>query len=172
MGGYTGAHKQMSVETLFLNTAAARLRQYTDQIVVCLGKLNDDQIWARGHESENAVGNLVLHLAGNVRQWIVAALGGKPDIRVRDREFATHGGITGEELATRLRETVEEAAGVIAGLTTEQLTRVYEIQNRKAAGMEAVLNVVAHFGQHSGQIIFATKNLTGEDLGLVAPRKT
>jgi uncharacterized damage-inducible protein DinB len=161
----------MSIETLFLNTAVARLRQFTDQIATCLGKLGDDQIWARGHENENAVGNLVLHLAGNVRQWIVAALGGKPDIRVRDREFTARGGITGEELAARLRETIEEAARVISALTTEQLIQVHEIQNRKASGVEAVLNVVAHFGQHSGQIIFATKNLTGEDLGLVMPRR-
>jgi hypothetical protein len=161
----------MNVETLFLETAVARLRQYTDQIAVCLGKLTDDQIWARGHESENAVGNLVLHLAGNVRQWMVAGLGGKPDIRVRDREFATRGGITSQELATRLRDTIEEAARVISGLTTEQLVQVHEIQNRRASGVEAVLNVVGHFGQHSGQIIFATKNLTGEDLGLVTPRR-
>jgi uncharacterized damage-inducible protein DinB len=161
----------MSVESLFLNAAVARLRQYSDQIEVCLDKLSDDQIWARGHESENAVGNLVLHLVGNVRQWMVAGLSGKPDIRVRDHEFSTQGGITGAELATRLRETIDEATGVISGLTTEQLIHVYEIQNRKATGVEAVLSVVAHFAQHNGQIIFATKNLTGEDLGLVMPRK-
>jgi hypothetical protein len=161
----------MSAETLFLDTAAARLRQYCDQIAVCLGQLNDSQIWTRAHENENAVGNLVLHLAGNVRQWIVSGLVGKPDIRVRDREFSTRDGITAEELSTRLRETVEEAVGVISGLTTEQLVRVHEIQNRRASGVEAVFNVVAHFGQHSGQIIFATKNLTGQDLGLAMPRR-
>ncbi|MGD1071218.1 MAG: DinB family protein [Bryobacteraceae bacterium] len=161
----------MSVESLFLNAAAAKLRQFTDQIEVCLGKLSDDQIWARGHENENAVGNLVLHLAGNVRQWIVAGLGGQPDIRVRHREFSTEGGITGAELGAKLRETVDEAAQVIACLTTEQLTRVYEIQNRKTAGLEAVFHVVAHFAEHKGQIVFATKNLTGEDLNLTIPRK-
>jgi uncharacterized damage-inducible protein DinB len=161
----------MSVDTLFLDTAAARLRQFSDQIGVCLGKLSDDQIWARGRENENAVGNLVLHLEGNVRQWIVAGLGGKPDVRVRDREFSTEGGVTGAELSARLKEVVEEAASVIAGLTTEQLIRVHEIQNRKVAGLEAVFHVVAHFAEHKGQIVFATKNLTGEDLNLTIPRK-
>jgi uncharacterized damage-inducible protein DinB len=161
----------MSVETLFLNTAVARLRQFTDQIVLCLGKLSDDQIWARGRENENAVGNLVLHLKGNVRQWIVAGLGGKPDIRQRDREFSAEGGMTGNELAAQLRQTVDEGAQVIAALTADQLTRVYEIQNRKSTGLEAVFHVVAHFAEHKGQIIFATKNLTGEDLNLTIPRK-
>jgi uncharacterized damage-inducible protein DinB len=161
----------MTVETLFLNTAVARLRQFTDQIVLCLGKLSDDQIWARGRENENAVGNLVLHLEGNVRQWIVAGLGGKPDIRVRDREFSTEGGMIAGELEAKLRQTVDEASSVIAALTTGQLTHVYQIQNRTSSGVEAVFAVVAHFAEHKGQIIFATKNLTGEDLNLTIPRK-
>ncbi|HVW85477.1 MAG TPA: DUF1572 family protein, partial [Bryobacteraceae bacterium] len=115
--------------------------------------------------------NLALHLAGNVRQWITSGLGGKPDIRERDREFSTRSGLSAAELTARLREAVEEAATVIAVLTEEQLTRSYDIQNRHVTGVEAVLAVVEHFGQHTGQIIFATKNLTGEDLGLVVPKK-
>jgi len=161
----------MSVETLFLNASVLKLRTLTDRIAICLAKLNDDQIWSRGHENENAVGNLVLHLAGNVRQWIVSGLGEKPDVRQRDLEFDTVGGIGAAELTAKLRGTIEEAAGVISGLTIEQLTRGYEIQSRKATGLEAVYNVVEHFAQHAGQIIFATKNLTGEDLGLTMPRK-
>jgi uncharacterized damage-inducible protein DinB len=161
----------MSVESLFLSTAVEKLRTLASRIEICLGKLTDDQIWARGQDNENAVGNLVLHLSGNVRQWIVSGLGGQPDNRMRDREFAAQGGIGGTELAANLRGTVEEAAGVIAGLSTEQLTSTFTIQNREAKGIEAVFHVVEHFAQHTGQIIFATKNLTGEDLGLVMPRK-
>jgi len=160
----------MSVESLFVNASAAKLRQLAGRISVCLGKLNEDQVWARGHESENAVGNLALHLTGNVRQWIIAGLGGQEDIRVRTLEFSTQSGITIAELTARLTETAEEAVTVISGLTGEQLTREYTIQGLKVSGLEAVLHVVEHFGQHTGQIIFATKNLTGEDLGLVAPR--
>lgn len=160
----------MSVESLFVNASAAKLRQLTGRISVCLSKLSEDQVWARGHESENAVGNLALHLAGNVRQWIIAGLGGRPDVRVRALEFSTQSGVTIAELTARLSETAEEAAGVISGLTGEQLTRSYTIQGLTVSGLEAVLHVVEHFGQHTGQIIFATKNLTGEDLGLVAPR--
>jgi uncharacterized damage-inducible protein DinB len=160
----------MSVEALFTTASAAKLRQLAGRIAVCLGKLNEDQVWARGHDNENAVGNLVLHLAGNVRQWIVSGLGGKADIRVRALEFSTRSGVTIPELTTRLSDTVEEAAAVISGLTAEQLTRAYTVQGLTVSGLEAVLHVVEHFGQHTGQIVFATKNLTGEDLGLVAPR--
>ena len=118
----------MSVESLFLESSAAKLRQFCDRIEVCLGKLSEDQIWARGHQSENAIGNLALHLAGNVRQWIISSLGNNPDHRDRNREFDARGGFTAVELSGKLRETVESAVAVIAGLTTEQLTRTYEIQ--------------------------------------------
>jgi uncharacterized damage-inducible protein DinB len=162
----------MSVETLFLNAAVEKLRTLTGRIETCLGKLSADQIWARGHESENAVGNLALHLAGNVRQWIVSGLGGQPDIRVRDQEFSASGGVGAAELGAKLRDTMEQACGVIAGLGTDQLTRTYKIQNSEPTGVEAIFHVVEHFGEHTGQIIYAAKNLTGEDLGLVMPRKT
>ena len=160
----------MSVESLFLNASVAKLRQFTDRISVCLGKLTADQVWARGHENENAVGNLVLHLAGNVRQWAISGLGGKPDTRVRDLEFSASGGMAPAELTTLIRATIDEATAVIAGLTAEQLTHVYEIQKRTVSGVDAVMNVVQHFAEHTGQIIFATKSMTGEDLALYAPR--
>ena len=160
----------MSLESLFLEAAVKKLRHSTDRIAVCIGKLTDDQVWARGRENENAVGNLVLHLCGNVRQWIIANLGGQPDVRVRDREFATTGEITAVELTALLRGTVDEAVAVIEGLTTEQLTQTLVIQGLTVSGLGAVFHVVNHFSEHTGQIIFATKSLTGHDLGLWAPR--
>jgi len=158
----------MSIESLFLKVSADQLLQQIGRIEVCLDKLNDDQIWARGGANENAVGNLLLHLNGNVRQWIVASLGGASFERDRDNEFAARGGMTSAELLGKLRGTIEEAAQVIARLTTDQLTRIYEIQGYQPSGLEAVYHVVEHFSYHTGQIIFATKMLTGEDLGFYA----
>lgn len=155
----------MSVESLFVEYAADKLRQFTDRIDVCLGKLTEDQIWARGGANENAVGNLVLHLSGNVRQWIISSLGGNPSTRDRDGEFNADGGFSAAQLSALLRDTVEPATEVILALGTEQLTRTYEIQNYKVSGVEAVFHVVEHFGEHTGQIIFITKMLTGRDLG-------
>lgn len=155
----------MSVEELFLKSAVEKLEEYCGRIEVCLGKLDDVQIWARGGENENAIGNLVLHLSGNVRQWIVCSLGGHPVDRDRDGEFDARGGSSGAQLSARLRATVDTACAIIERLTTEQLMRNYEIQIYKASGVEAVFHVVEHFAHHAGQIIFATKMLTGTDLG-------
>jgi uncharacterized damage-inducible protein DinB len=155
----------MSVESLFLKYSVEKLREFLDRIEVCLGKLSDDQIWARGGQNENAIGNLVLHLSGNVRQWIICSLGDNPDHRDRDSEFAAQGGFRSAELSARLREAIDGAVGVISSLDTARLTRAYEIQNYRVSGLEAVYHVVEHFGQHTGQIIFATKMLTGKDLG-------
>jgi uncharacterized damage-inducible protein DinB len=155
----------MSVESLFLRCSVDKLKELTGRIEFCLGSLNDEQLWARGRQSENAIGNLALHLAGNVRQWIIASLGNNPDERDRDAEFDALGGHTAVELSVKLRGTVEQATQVISGLTNAQLTCMYEIQGSSVSGVEAVYHVVEHFSQHTGQIIFATKMLTGEDLG-------
>ncbi|HVN04698.1 MAG TPA: DUF1572 family protein [Bryobacteraceae bacterium] len=154
-----------SADALFLDYSARKLRQHTGRIEDCLGRLSHDQIWARGSGTENAVGNLVLHLCGNVRQWIVAGVGGRPDIRQRDAEFAAQGGITGSELGARLRDIADEAVAVIEALPPARLTERLTIQNYGVTVLEAVYHVVEHFSGHAGQILFATKMLTGEDLG-------
>ena len=88
----------MTIETDFLNCAAEKLDQLCERIETCLGKLTPEQIWMRGTENQNAVGNLVLHLNGNVRQWILSGVGGEPDHRVRDEEFSARGGMEPEAL--------------------------------------------------------------------------
>src|SRR5579871_1711599 len=103
---------EQSLDRIFLDFSEKKLLQLAGRIGDCLGRLNAEQVWARGNENENAIGNLVLHLCGNVRQWIIAGIGGKPDIRVRDREFTARGDVEPAELASRLRATVEEAAEV------------------------------------------------------------
>ena len=154
----------MKVESLFLEFSADKLNQLTARIEACLGSLSEEQIWSRSGERENAIGNLVLHLTGNVRQWIVAALGGQAFARDRDSEFSARGGRPIAEIMAALRETVGNAVQVIADLDTDHLTRTYEIQKRRVSGVEAVYHVVEHFAEHTGQIIFATKRMSGRDL--------
>jgi uncharacterized damage-inducible protein DinB len=155
----------MTVETLFLDYAVEKLEQLMGRIEICLGMLSEEQIWFRGNKNENAIGNLLLHLSGNVRQWILSSLGDEPDHRNRNSEFDAQGGFTAVELAARLRQTVERAINTVAGLTPERLARRYEIQTYRVSGVEAVFHVVEHFSYHTGQIIFATKSFTGGDLG-------
>ena len=159
-------------DRIFLDFSVRKLELLTGRIESCLGRLNVEQIWARGGENENAVGNLVLHLAGNVRQWIVSGVGAMPDVRQRDAEFAARGGASAAELKERLRGTVAEAVAVIGGLPTERLTERVTIQNYEQPVLEAIYHVVEHFAMHTGQIQFATKMLTGADLGFYAHLRT
>lgn len=154
-----------TLDRLFLDCSINELRQKMGRIGTCLAQLTDDQAWARGSENENAIGNLALHLAGNVRQWIVSGVGGTSDRRDRDSEFAARGGMAKADLEARLRQTVEEAAAVIERLTPERLAAPVTIQGYQLSVLEAVYHVVEHFSMHTGQIIFATKMLTGSDLG-------
>jgi uncharacterized damage-inducible protein DinB len=153
-----------ALDRLFVDCSVHRLRELIDRIDLCLSQLSQEQIWARGSENENAIGNLLRHLAGNVRQWIISGAGGRPDMRDRPAEFAARRGST-EELKAHLRQTVEEATAVIESLTPERLATRLTIQGYDVSVLEAVYHVVEHFSMHTGQIIFATKMLTGADLG-------
>ena len=155
-------------ESLFLNYSVHELRQLQSRIEECLGRLTDEQIWARHSDNENAVGNLVLHLCGNVRQWIVSGVGGQPDVRARDREFAARGSVMREELRERLAGTLDAAVPVIEGMDAASLARTITVQGYEVTVLEAIYHVVEHFSMHTGQIIFATKLLTRQDLGFYA----
>ena len=130
----------------------------------CLDALTEEQIWLRHGDSGNAIGNIVLHLCGNLRQWIGFGVSGLADVRDRDAEFAARGGVPVVELKQRLAETIGLAAGIIEKLPLERLTELVTIQGYRLTVFEAVYHVVEHFAEHYGQIVFATKLLTGEDL--------
>jgi uncharacterized damage-inducible protein DinB len=149
----------------FTEFSTGKLRQFVDRIELCLGKLSEEQIWARPNAASNSAGNLCLHLAGNVRQWILAGVAGQPDLRRREEEFAARGGFEREQLVNRLRETVDEACAVIEGLSDERLLEVVKPQNYDVTVLGAVYHVVEHFAMHTGQILLLTKAATGEDLG-------
>jgi len=154
-----------TIDGIFLEASAKKLEQLVTRIRDCAGKLSTDEIWARGHENENAIGNLILHLNGNVRQWIISGVGGAPDTRARDAEFEARGGTEKAELVERLEATVREAIAVLGKVTPQRLMEHVTIQKYDVTVMEAIYHVVEHFSQHTGQIVFATKMLTGEDLG-------
>lgn len=149
----------------FLRVARKELRQSSERVCDCLGRLSAEQIWHRDHAIENSIGNLVLHLSGNVRQWILAGVGGQPDNRDRDWEFATRESLPAEVLAERLSGTVAEADGVLADLAPHTLVEKRSIQVYDVTVLHAITHVLTHFAGHVGQIIWATKHVTGQDLG-------
>ena len=156
--------KQTSREPLLAHARHSLRVQHLPRITGCLKRLSEEQIWWRPHPTSNSVGNLVLHLAGNVRQWIIAGLGGEPDRRERDKEFAELGPIPRRSLIRHLEGTVAQACRVISKLSPEDLRRPRNIQGFHLNGFTAVIHVTEHFAYHTGQIIYATKLLRGVDL--------
>ena len=153
------------IEETFLKFSAEKLDQFRGRIHDCVGRLTDDQIWLRQSPNENAVGNLVLHLSGNVRQWIGHGVGGQSDQRDRDSEFAALGGLAHAPLLQKLDAVIDAAVVTIQTLPHHRLQEKTRVQNYDVTLFEAIYHVVEHFAQHTAQIIFATKLLTGDDLG-------
>jgi len=139
-------------------------KQYLPRIEKCLAQLSEDEIWWRPNPSSNSAGNLVLHLCGNIRQWIISGLGGAEDIRERDLEFAEQGPIPRAQLVARLRGTVRDACRILGRLPDAALTKRYDIQGYRVSGLYAVFQVAEHFSHHAGQIIYLTKLKHSEDL--------
>ena len=111
-----------------------------DRIRHCLDQLSDEQVWWRPREGLNSIGNLVLHLTGNVRQWIVAGIGGATDIRHRPQEFAEAGPIPKDELLRRLADVVAQASDVVSRVTAEQLLARRRIQGYDVTGLGALFD--------------------------------
>ena len=143
------------------NEAAEELTKAYDRIKHCIGQLNDEQVWWRPKTELNSIGNLILHLCGNVRQWIVSGIGGVADIRNRPAEFAERGPIAKEELLYRLSKVVDEAKTVLRRLTARQLLDVRRIQASEVTGLAAIFNSVPHFRGHTQEIIHMTREQLG-----------
>src|SRR5262245_10861464 len=151
---------------LFLRHARFRLLDdYFVKIVAAMEALDDEQVWRRPNESSNSVGNLLLHLSGNVRQWIVSGVGGAEDRRDRASEFAERGSVSKAELMDLVKTTLDEADAVLAEIEGEcaatnsdaPLQRVCTAQAYEVTVFDAVFHVVEHFSYHTGQVIFAAK---------------
>jgi len=132
--------------------------EYPAKIRIAVLALPSDRLWWRPNPQSNSVGNLVLHLSGNVRQWIVSGIGGAPDQRQRSEEFAARGGASATELLDHLEKTLSEVDAVLAGLAPESLGESRRIQGRDTSVFGALYHVVEHFSGHTGQIILLAKS--------------
>lgn len=151
---------------VFIEQSRSYLRDdFLPRLTVCLEQLEEPDIWWRPNEASNSIGNLVLHLAGNARQWIVSGVGGAPDTRERQQEFDQRVPIVQAELLSRLRETLDDVDRVLSTLGPEHLLEPRLIQGYDTTVLGAIYHVVEHFAMHTGQIILLTKARTGRDLG-------
>ena len=161
------------IGALFTEISCAKLDAMMSLLARCMERLSDEQVWARGGQHDNAVGNLILHLDGNMRQWILHGIGGEADVRDRDAEFSVRGGMSRAELMERFLGTVAEAKAVIARTPAERMfERVAPQPGRPAESvLGAIYMVVGHVQQHVGQVVVLTKQMVGKDLDLTIPRR-
>ncbi|MDZ7361570.1 MAG: DUF1572 domain-containing protein [candidate division KSB1 bacterium] len=150
---------------LFIAEARRHLMQeYLPWLRACLAKLNEADVWWRPNEKSNSAGNLILHLCGNIRQWIIHGVGGAADLRNRPAEFAAREPASKAELLEKLESTLAEVEAILANLPLDKLAEPRLIQGFNVTVLGAIFHAVEHFSYHTGQIIYITKMRTGEDL--------
>jgi hypothetical protein len=155
----------MDVSTALIRKSRELLKgSYLPRIELAVEGLSDDRIWWRANAESNSIGNLLLHLTGNVRQWIVSGIGGAADVRERDKEFSERGPLPSAELLSRLRAAVEEADRTLATASPAMLMERRRIQGRDVVVVDAIYECVEHFSMHTGQILLLAKMWKG-DLG-------
>jgi uncharacterized damage-inducible protein DinB len=151
-------------QTFIQNARDLINHEYLPKIERCVEKLTDEQVWWRPSTESNSIGNLLLHISGNARQWIVCGLGGERDERQRQTEFDERSGIPRGELLARLRTTMAEVDHVLARFDLSRILDSYPIQGTEATALAAIFHVTEHISMHTGQIILLTKMLANVDL--------
>lgn len=159
----------------FLAFSSNKMQSLHGNIATCVGKLTEEQIWQRGGPHENSIGNLLLHLEGNIRQWILHGIGGQPDVRRRDEEFTLTPSIDSKTAFANFTAVLDEAREIVATLPHDRLTEIIDPQPtgiaRHVSILDAIYKAVSHLEYHTGQIVLLTKQMCGADLDLSIPRK-
>ncbi len=154
--------------TEYISQSVYRMNENTKRIAKCLDQLSEDELWQRPNNASNSMGNLLLHLCGNIRQYIISGLGNQPDTRTRDAEFEATEGFLKNELMQKLSDTVEEAIQVMQATSEQALLTTKTVQGYHLTGMGIILHVVEHYSYHTGQFAFWIKQLRNQDLGFYA----
>jgi hypothetical protein len=151
-----------SIGHAYIAAGRHRFAVCVQRIKHCLEQLNDSQVWWRPHESQNSIANILLHLCGNLKQWISAGVGGAPDARNRPLEFSERGPIAKEELVRRLDQTALEVDRILASVTDDRLLKIRRIQGFEETVLSAIFDTLAHFSGHTQEIVYITRLQLGD----------
>jgi hypothetical protein len=146
----------------YLGQAKRQAAESLANIKHCLDQLTDEQVWWRPHESGNSIANIVLHLCGNLQQWIASGVGGAPDARDRPREFSQRELIPKKELLRRLEEAIDEATAVLDGVAARQLLDGRRIQGFDETVLSAIFVCVSHMRGHAQEVVYVTRFQLGD----------
>ncbi len=152
-------------DALVAETRRRLFEECIPRVKKCLDLLTEEEIWYKPNENSNSVGNIILHLCGNVRQWLGAGLGKLPKVRQRDEEFSTKGGFNKKEILEKLEKLQEMSEGVLSKVTYEDLLAVHEVQVYQETGLSILVHVTEHFSYHVGQITYFVKAKKDLDTG-------
>lgn len=141
----------------FPAVAASYLREYLDKIRLATAALEEDDLWFRPAPGTNSIGNLLLHLTGNLSLWLLSGVGGRPYLRDRAAEFSADKSASRDELLARLTEVVEDAATLVTALDDTDLRRPAAIQGYDTDVLSAVFHATEHMSYHTGQIVWIAK---------------
>jgi uncharacterized damage-inducible protein DinB len=160
----TTSGKAVSEAQEFIEASRVFLKDdFLPKVKHCLEEMPEQDLWWRPNEQSNSVGNLILHLCGNMKQWIVNSMGGGRFERDRDAEFAERRPVPKAELIASIDATVNEVDRVLAGLPETGLLNRFAVQVYTTSRLQAIYHVVEHFSYHLGQILYIFKMRTGED---------
>lgn len=157
-----------SIAQEIIDQSIFRMEENPPRIRKCLEELTEEEVWKKPNNASNSIANLILHLCGNITQYIISSLGEQPDNRERDLEFSIRSGYTKTELLEKLQQTVEDATHVIRNSSEADLMKVRSVQGFEFSGIGNIIHVVEHISYHTGQIAFWTKLLKDKDLGFYA----
>jgi len=110
--------------------------EYRTKLRAAVDALPPDALWWRPNEQSNSVGNLLMHLAGNIRQWIVSGVGGAPSTRDRAAEFAATSGVGTAGLLATLDQALDDVDAVLASLSASDLLSTRTIQGRELSVLD------------------------------------
>lgn len=159
---------QHTIAQNFIEQAIIHFEENLPRIEKCLNLLTEEQVWERPNPTSNSIGNLILHLCGNIRQWVISSIGGKKDIRERDVEFSTTNGLSKASLYSKIEMTIHEAIKTIKNLSEEELLEQKSVQGYNYSALGNIFHAVEHLSYHVGQIAFWTKAVKDKDLGFYA----
>lgn len=145
--------------------ACLRLQESLDKIIKCLAHFDDQSIWHRSNENSLSIANQLLHLSGNITQYIISGLGKLPDNRNRDAEFAARSGYTKNILVDNFRKVVEDALRIIQNSSVDDLLNIKSVQGFNLSGTGIIIHVVEHLSYHTGQIVAYTKEKINQPMG-------
>jgi hypothetical protein len=140
------------------------MEPYWPRVERCVAELSEEEVWWREHETNNSIGNLVLHLTGNLGQFILSGIGGMEDKRDKEREFLERQRTPKVDLIQGLKQALFEADETLSRLDASRLLESTTIQGRERPIFQVIAVVVEHFALHCGQIIYIAKLKTGKDI--------